>query len=213
MDHAPSVTDTASLVQTRRQLHGIAECLLAGPEHRETGEIALRVSPGGFETTAGSSRRLAGTQLVTDEGHFEATGTFADLAARLGVQFGRPDLDYPDGSDARAEDVVALDAQAARALEDWFELGDAALRRFEPSQSPILWPEHFDVAIELDQGIFGASPGDDGHPTPYAYVSTRDHDADGYWNASFGALRDHTELRSVEDLVSFWTEGRQRLAG
>ena len=33
---------TATLVATRRQLHGIAECLFAGPEYQATGEIALR---------------------------------------------------------------------------------------------------------------------------------------------------------------------------
>ena len=42
-----------SLINTRRTLHGIAECLLAGPEHRASGEIALRVVPGGFATAAG----------------------------------------------------------------------------------------------------------------------------------------------------------------
>jgi hypothetical protein len=42
MDHAGSGPDAATLIATRRQLHGIAECLLAGPEYRETGEIALR---------------------------------------------------------------------------------------------------------------------------------------------------------------------------
>jgi hypothetical protein len=30
MDHAGSRTTTATLVDTRRQLHGIAECLFAG---------------------------------------------------------------------------------------------------------------------------------------------------------------------------------------
>ena len=29
---------------TRRTLHGVAECLLAGPQHRATGELALRIT-------------------------------------------------------------------------------------------------------------------------------------------------------------------------
>jgi predicted lactoylglutathione lyase len=209
----PFAAETSSLVRTRRQLHGIAECLLAGPEHRDTGEIALRVAPGGFETSAGPARRLAGTELVTDDRRIPAAGTYADLAARLGVEFGRPDISYPDGSGARADDVVDLDPQAARVLTDWFELGDAALRRLDPGLSPILWPEHFDVAIELDGHSFGVSPGDDDHPTPYAYVSHRGHADHEYWNVPFGALRDLTEVRSADDLVDFWTEGRRLLNG
>jgi hypothetical protein len=61
MDHADSGPTTASLVATRHQLHGIAECLLAGPEYEATGAIALRVTPGGLGTTAGPERRLDGS--------------------------------------------------------------------------------------------------------------------------------------------------------
>ena len=37
---------------------------------------------------------------------------------------------------------------------------------------PILWPEHFDIAIELGEATYGVSPGDDAHTEPYAYVSS-----------------------------------------
>ena len=209
----PFAAETSSLVGTRQQLHGIAECLLAGPEYRDTGEIALRVAAGGFETSAGPARRLVGTELVTDDTRIPAAGTYADLAARLGVEFGRPELNYPDGSGARADHVVDLDPHSARVITDWFELGEAALRRLDPGQSPILWPEHFDVAVELEGHAFGVSPGDDDHPTPYAYVSHRGHADHEFWNVAFGALRDMTEVGSADDLVDFWTEGRRLLHG
>ena len=41
---------------TRRSLHGVAELLLAGPQHRAHGTIRLRVTPGGFGGVAGSLR-------------------------------------------------------------------------------------------------------------------------------------------------------------
>ena len=40
-----------------------------------------------------------------------------------------------------------------------------------------LWPEHFDIAVELgsepagQRATFGASPGDESHDEPYLYVS------------------------------------------
>ena len=38
--------DTQVLVATRRSLHGVAELVIAGPQHRATGTIRLRVTPG-----------------------------------------------------------------------------------------------------------------------------------------------------------------------
>ena len=94
------------------------------------------------------------------------------LAAELGVDFGAPTLGYADRSGARATDVVDLDPTMSKIIVDWLELSDTALRRLDPDRTPILWPEHFDVAIELGGHTFGSSPGDDHHPTPYAYIST-----------------------------------------
>jgi len=43
--------DERSLAVTRRSLHGVAELVLAGPQHGRGGGIRLRVVPGGFGTT------------------------------------------------------------------------------------------------------------------------------------------------------------------
>lgn len=67
MDHAGSGSASPTLVTTRLQLHGIAECLLAGPQYQTTGEIALAIIPGGFGTTAGSELRLDGLELVAGD--------------------------------------------------------------------------------------------------------------------------------------------------
>jgi hypothetical protein len=213
MDHADSDTTTPALVATRRQLHGIAECLLAGPEYEATGEIALRVTPGGFGTTAGPEMRLEGRDLLAGDRKVPAAGSFRDLAGRLGVKFGEPTIGYRDGSGAQPDDVVDLDPAAVGVIVDWFALSDAALRVLDPGQQPILWPEHFDVAILLDNRSYGSSPGDDSHPLPYAYVSAHDHDGGPFWNAAFGALRDAGEFGSIKELVAFWREGRALLRG
>jgi hypothetical protein len=213
MDHDDLEPTSATLIASRRQLHGIAECLLAGPEYRATGEIALRITPGGFGTTAGPEMRLDGLELVHGDRRVPAAGSFGEVADQLGIEFGAPANLYKEGSGARPDDAVDLDPAAVRLLVDWFMLSDAALRDLDPSQQPILWPEHFDVAILLDNRSYGSSPGDDFHATPYAYVSAYDHDGDPFWNASFGALKDAAECRSTHDLVAFWREGRALLRG
>lgn len=48
MEH--TVEPRTVVEHTRPTLHGIAECLLAGPQHRATGEIALRTTANGFAT-------------------------------------------------------------------------------------------------------------------------------------------------------------------
>ena len=68
-----------------------------------------------------------------------------------------------------------------------------------------LWPEHFDLAVVVElagQKVnVGFSPGDRAVPGPYVYVGPPDTSAlDGdYWNAPFGAVLRHGELRVVAD--------------
>jgi hypothetical protein len=202
---ASTPPDSAALAATRRRLHGIGECLMAGPQRRAGGRFTLRVTPGGFATTGGPALRLDGTELVVGERKRVAVaGTFADLADAVGVDFGAPPDAYPDGSEANATDDVSLDAASALLIQDWYLLADAALRVMAPRETPILWPEHFDVAILLDDTSYGASPGDSFHAMPYAYVSSGDHDDSDFWNAPFGAVRSHEQMHSIEDLVTFW---------
>jgi hypothetical protein len=215
MDHAAtlsSVPEPVALVTTRRRLHGIGECLMAGPQRRAGGRFTLRVTPGGFATTGEPALRLDGTDLVVDENRRVATGgTFSELADALGVDFGPPPDAYPDGSTARPTDDTSLDDASARLIQTWYLLADAALRELAPRQTPILWPEHFDVAILLDDTSYGASPGDDFHATPYAYVSSSEHGGSDFWNAPFGAIRDHGQMQKIDDLVAFWRAAQDLL--
>jgi hypothetical protein len=71
-----------------------------------------------------------------------------------------------------------------------------------------LWPEHFDIAIELGdeaggkRANFGASPGDDQHDEPYFYVGPWTAEISGeLWNAKGfkGAELGYSELLEADD--------------
>ena len=72
----------------------------------------------------------------------------------------------------------------------------------------MLWPEHFDLGISVDEVNYGVSPGDAGHPRPYAYVGPWTPREGGFWNASFGALRWSDDLPDADAVAAFFAEGR-----
>lgn len=201
-----------ALTSTRRLLHGVAEGLLAGPQHRACRRIALRVVPGGFATVGRPALRLDGGDLVVDERRrVPLGGTLGAMGAATGHGYGEPVDVYHEHSGTTADDVLDLDPDAHRMIIDWFVLGDAALRALAPNEVPTLWPEHFDVAILLQERSFGVSPGDAYSPRPYAYVSDDELPRDEFWNAPFGAYRPAEELGGLADLVTFWSAGLDRL--
>ena len=64
---------TESIVATRRQLHGIAEYFIAGPQYRAAGTIRLAVRPDGFSGTA-VALAVRGTRLEWPDGAVELAG-------------------------------------------------------------------------------------------------------------------------------------------
>lgn len=194
-------------VSTRRSLHGVGELLIAGPQYREHGTIRLRVTPGGFGGTE-SPVRVDGSELIWPGGVVALAGTCADLAATIGVRAEPPGV-YSDTSGLAPDADLTVDLVAAVVLADWLARGDSALRAFAPDTEPVLWPEHFDLAITVDEVNYGVSPGDAGHPRPYAYVGPWQVPAQGgFWNASFGALRGAEELTDADSVTAFFAEGR-----
>ncbi len=163
----------AGLAAAVATLHGIAEQVVAPARVAATGnEIALRWTPGGFGTPAfpdGGQVRVEGAELVTVSGG--------------------------DGAEERAP--LDVDAAASSWLGDFYGFAHAALERLiagaTAADAPTevhLWPEHFDIAIELgDDGAgaranYGASPGDEHHPEPYFYVGPWTARPEGpLWNA------------------------------
>jgi hypothetical protein len=205
-----------SLSSTRRALHGVAELLLAGPQHRRSGTIRLRVVPGGFATVAEPDLRVEGTDLVTASGRFPLTGTCAAVAAAAGLDLGAPRGLYQDGSAVSAEEELDLDPFYTHDLHACFEVGDEALRALAEDVTPVLWPEHFDVAVTLEEVNFGVSGGDSFLDEPYAYVGPHSTRTGPFWNAPFGAarpIRDLSRGDGVSAVVEFFTRGRDLAAG
>jgi hypothetical protein len=201
-----------SLSTTRRSLHGVAELLLAGPQFRASGEIALRVAADGFAMSVAPELRFDGGAVVAGQRRVEVAGlSYADVAASLGVVARKPENLYPDGSGVRPDETIVLDPAAVHTIIAAFTAGDEALRRFAPATQPILWPEHFDVGIAVDDVNYGLSPGDDQLPEPYAYVGPHTpREVDSFWNMPFGAALTVRELGSADAILDFFDTGRRR---
>ncbi len=199
---------------TRRGLHAVAELVLAGPQHRASGTIRLRVCPGGFCTVAAPDLRVDGVHLVTQDGRRLAVGgrPIGDVAAEAGVAAGAPEGLYHDQTGVSLDETLTLDVDAAAALAEAFAIGDAALRLFAPDAEPVLWPEHFDVGIRVDEVNYGLSPGDGFIDEPYAYVGLDPVPDDAFWDAPFGAARPVRTLRGADGVLAFYRDARERSA-
>ncbi|QNE16881.1 hypothetical protein F1D05_01915 [Kribbella qitaiheensis] len=203
--------DEWRLDSTRRALHGVAELILAGPQYRLGGGIRLRVVPGGFGTVAMPDLRVDGDLLVWPDGSIELSGgTFAERAQEAGVEASRLDDVYSGGLKIDPDSQIDLDPAAARLIADAFGRGDAALRAFAADSTPILWPEHFDVGITVDEINYGVSPGDDGIAEPYAYVGPWTPRTGDFWNASFGATRLMADLPDAGAVLTFFRTGQEQ---
>jgi hypothetical protein len=204
--------DTDGLTVTRRSLHAVAELVLAGPQYRATGRLRLRVVPGGFATAFGPDVRVHGSGVVAAGRQSEISGqTARTLGQRLGIAAGGPEGAYEDGAGIGIDDPLALRPDHAAAVLDALALGNAALAELAPAEAPVLWPEHFDVAIRTGDVNYGVSPGDAFIAEPYAYVGVSQVPAgDAFWNASFGAARPLRDLDGRGGIVAFLAEGRER---
>ena len=198
------------LTRTRTSLHGVAELLLAGPQYDACNTVRLKVVPHGIATSAEPDLRVEGTELVGPLGRHPLTGTYADAAAALGVTARRLDDVYRGGTDVRPEDSIEVEDDALATLLDAFSIGDTALRSFAPQQQPVLWPEHFDVAISVDEVNYGLSPGDGTVPEPYAYVGPWSPRSGDFWNQPFGAARPLSSLGGAGEVEAFFREGAER---
>jgi hypothetical protein len=205
---------------TRRSLHAVAEQLMAGHQFRVLGTIRLTVRPDGFTTQPmpGTPSRLAvdRTDLLVDDRRIPLTGRLGDLAVAAGVECRGPVGVYPLTADLGPEDSLVVHPAAADELHGSWVLGDSVLRGFAGAHvsggaEPVLWPEHLDVAITLDEVNYGVSPGDSAIEQPYAYVGPHRPRAGAFWNQPFGAAL-ILEGVSAPSLRAFFDEGRTRAA-
>jgi len=181
----------ASFAETRDALHKVAEAVVS-PARQPPSEISLRYTRGGFGTP-----------------FFEQDG----LDCQVRVE--RGGLVRQHGVDETTEPLPPeVDAAAASALGDFYGFGCSVLEQLRADEvdgeasTVVLWPEHFDIAIDLGpesagkRATFGASPGDESHLEPYLYIAPWRAELSGeLWNAQAfsGAEFGYAELLAAPD--------------
>ncbi|CAN5445747.1 hypothetical protein BH09ACT8_BH09ACT8_01120 [soil metagenome] len=197
---------------TCRQLRGIAESLLAGPQYRATGTIRLAVRPAGFVGTA-LAIEVQGTDFTWPQGRVALSGPLPALEEATGLTFGPPEGVYTVVDPLPADVVLDLDAAAANDVYRSLYAGGQALVAFAPEEHPVLWPEHFDVSVAVGEVNYGVSPGDSFYDRPYAYVGPWQPRSGEFWNAPFGAARPLDLALSEEELsegvIAYFERGRE----
>ena len=207
------------LVESRQCWHRVAEHVLAAGQFAAAGTIRLRPHPGGFATVVGvEGRQLAvdANRLVVLDGaerrETELT-TVGNAAAFAGVEPGLRGS-YSPVTSADPDAPLVIDLAAARLMADWYALSDDALRRFTAglgeAPEPVLWPEHLDVAVAVGSVNYGGCLGDDAVPEPYLYVGPHEGrpTADTFWNMPFGAAVTIDRIRTPDEAVDFFRQGR-----
>jgi hypothetical protein len=206
--------DNEAYVSTRRQLRGIAESFVAGPQYRSAGTIRLAVRPDGF-TGVSTPVAVHGSELVWGEDSAPLTGTVGALALATGLAIGPPDGVYEIVDPLSSDDVLSIDPESAELVHRSLYAGGFALTTTLLEQHPVLWPEHFDVAVTDDEVNYGVSPGDGFHPLPYAYVGPWTSRIGAFWNAPFGAFATLNPAHDVDqlaaDIAEFFECGRKEL--
>ena len=220
------VTDPSpQLESTRASLHTLAEHILCAARYATIGRIGLEVVPGGFATPPFGERGQVvavegGELVVRDRGEVRRAPITTLRAAGevVGIEPGGPSEVFPRATPLDLDAPLVIDGQAYAQLVAWYALADEALHRFSDEivadrpSAITLWPEHFDVAIRAAEVNYGASPGDDHLPEPYAYVGPDAvPPADAYWNQPFGGARTWREVRTVDDAAEYFRLGRASL--
>jgi hypothetical protein len=230
---SPLVSLPQGFAATVASLHEVAERIVA-PARKPDNEIALEPAPEGYGTPEfelGGVRqrvRVQGGELVRDVDGAARRTPLTSLAAAGALV---ADL-LPDGGSALGTEPLTVDREAALALARWCAFGVSVLDRLraeatasDAATAPILWPEHFDLAIELGEegagrrATYGFSPGDDNHAEPYAYVAPWvAQPPGGPWNATGfgGAELGYARLLVADDpegeALAFLRAGRDALA-
>ncbi len=225
---APLPADFAATVAS---LHRIAETLVASARKPDN-EIALEAAPGGFGTPefefAGARQRVRveAAELVREVDGAEHRAPLGSLAEAGAIV---ADL-LPAGVELD-DSPLAVDPLASLALGAFYEFGADLLAELVATAGPVadatpprLWPEHFDIAIELGseaagaRANYGLSPGDENHAEPYLYVGPWTAAVSGeLWQANgfSGAELGYAELLAASDrraaALEFFTTRRDAL--
>lgn len=225
---------------TRDSLHQLAYFVLSPARHRANTKIGLRFTKGGFGTPffgEDAQVRIEGVDLVVQRSS-EATRTSlttvntacqaAGIPYRVDwfPRFGDPlppfDPNVP----------LVIDQDSTAFVTALFGFATALLAELRVSAPPgerpslvQLWPEHFDVAVEIGdpeagaRAFYGVSPGDPNHREPYLYVAAWGEidRANSFWNDPHfnGASLSYDRLLEAGDqpgvAFDFFRRGREAL--
>jgi hypothetical protein len=208
---------------TVQTLHAVAEHLISPCRWRANGKIGLRFTFRGFGTPFFDTDRQVRIEdgVLVDGDRRHELSTLRAAGAFLDVEPGPPVGVYQPSTAPDLDDPLQVDSPAARALGDWLGFCASLLEQMradagdEDTPSRVqLWPEHFDIAVDLGpeggRANFGGSPGDGGHPEPYLYVGPWEPRTGEFWNESFGASLGYRAILDGADALAFLRE-RKRL--
>jgi hypothetical protein len=204
----------ANLVSTRLALHRLAERVISPARRKSNGKIGLRFTRGGFGTPFfgdDAQIRVERDQLVVQRPGMVLRSPITTLDAAAD-HVGRKLL---PGDVQLGAAPLEVDASASAFLGEWYgfaasvleELRAEAGEAVDPSRVQ-LWPEHFDLAVELGREVanaraaYGCSPGDAMNDEPYVYVAPWVAPPPGeLWQATgfTGAVMPFAELRDAPD--------------
>jgi hypothetical protein len=208
---------------TRESLHALAEVVLSAARHAAVGRVGLLPNDGGIATppfgphdtvlavdAGGMSMTASGERRTAQVTTLRAAADFAGITPGVPAGLWRPKTNFA------LDEPLVIDPASMHALFEWYACVGAALVALIAGASPKpeiqLWPEDFDLAVRLGDDNYGGSPGDAHFDEPYLYVGATPRPTGEFWNASFGAARCRGELRSADELSSFFDTGRHLLA-
>ncbi len=198
---------TEHQTNTRNALHSVAEWLLAGPQYKQTGTIRLSVANASIATQdGGTSLDKDGLTVALDDNVRQIPwgSTVAEMGEAAKITPTVPQELYDDHAPLGVDDTLVVDPSVVESHINWFEQGRDAMLDFHPAEIPVLWPEHFDLGITVDEVNYGISLGDGYHQLPYAYVGPWRVPEGPFWNAPFGAVRGQSELPDAAAIAAFF---------
>ena len=217
----------AGFAGTRLTMHALAEHLVAPCRYSASGKIGLRYTFRGFGTPFFADDRQVRIEdgVLFDGPRQQTLTTMREAGKFLEAQAGAPATVYTPSTPLDLDSRLDLDPTAARAVGDWFGFCASLLEQIRAEASDAdaparvqLWPEHFDLAVDLGppgaRSNYGGSPGDDTHDEPYLYVGPHDAVSPGeFWNEPFGASLSYRDILDGVDPLAFLREGKALLTG
>jgi len=207
----------ANYVTQRLSAHRLAFGVISEARRLAAGEkIGLRWVRRGFGTPFFDNDqqvRLVGGEIVWQQGQGQTSQPVSTLRAAgefLGVTPAESQREHDSPELGDLDEELELSAEANDFFGDWFGCAASAFEELRlagsnPEDTRVqIWPGHFDMAIDLEEGearaTYGASTGDAAEsPEPYLYISPWEThvmvDRD-FWNAKtfMGAVLTYQEL-------------------